>query len=64
MRLDTDSADLRAQLAEVRAEVAAAVAAREATAAENAELRRRLREMEDDARIPRRNIDRRGLPKD
>ena len=58
MRLDTDSADLR------DAAVAEAVASREATQRENAELRRRLREMEQDARIPRYTHDRRGLPKD
>ena len=57
MRLDTDSADLRARLAEVEAD-------RDKTQRENAELRRRLREMEQQANVPRRAIDTRGLPKD
>ena len=57
MSSDTDSADLRARLAEVEAD-------RERTHRENAELRTRLRELEAQANTPRRVIDRRGLPKD
>ena len=45
MRLDTDSADLRARLAQVEAE-------RDATQTENAELRRRLAEMTERASQP------------
>ncbi|HET7552214.1 MAG TPA: hypothetical protein VFK04_13060 [Gemmatimonadaceae bacterium] len=45
MRLDTDSADLRAELAE-------AVRRREETERENAELRRRLAEMVEHAERP------------
>ena len=52
----TDSADLRARLAEVESD-------RDRTQRENAELRRRLREMEQQANVPRRAIDTRGLPK-
>ena len=57
MSSNTDSPDLRARLAEVEAD-------RDKTQRENAELRRRLREMEQQANVPRRAIDTRGLPKD
>ena len=57
MTPDTDSPDLRARLAEVEAD-------RDRTQRENAELRRRLREMEQQANLPRRATDTRGLPKD
>ena len=46
MRLDTDSIDLRARLAQVELE-------RDATQRENAELRKRLAEMVDQASQPK-----------